>query len=116
MARLLALLVLFLTGCASSAVPPASAPVTLQGIPGTSTCREPSRYGGSFAVLHLAKPVAIGSLKGVTEVELIMDEPNFAEYDSYIGRPSRVVCRLGESSLCGYAQVSCGVTAMSVGP
>ena len=116
MARLLTLVILFLTGCATLAGTPKSALITLQGIPGKSTCRQPSRYGESFAVLHLAQPVAFGSLQDATEVELIMDEPEFNEYESYIGRRSRVDCRLGESSLCGYPQVACGVTAMSVEP
>lgn len=114
MSRFLAFVTVLLAGCVSAE--PQAEVVTLRGEPGEATCRLPAPYSGVFAVLRLDSPVSFGSLEGVTEVELIMHEPEFVQYGSYIGRPSTVSCRLGESGLCGYPQLACGVTAMLVEP
>jgi hypothetical protein len=67
-------------------------------------------------VLRLAEPLDFGSLRGVMEVELIMGEADHVQYDRYSGKPALVSCELSESSLCGYPQITCGVSAISVEP
>ncbi len=115
----LAVGVVFLASCASNSnsnSKPQPAKVVLHGIPGSTTCRPAEPYNGSFAVLRLAEPLDFGSLRGVMEVELIMGEADHVQYDRYSGKPALVSCELSESSLCGYPQITCGVSAISVEP
>jgi hypothetical protein len=58
----------------------------------------------------------LGSVRNVAQVELIMDEPLFVQYGKYIGKTVLVSCRLSESSLCGYSQISCGASSIEVEP
>ncbi len=116
MRTLAALTAMFLASCSTVAPSVPTAAVVLRGVPGNSKCLSPQPYSGSFAVLQLAEPLSFGSLRNVTQVELLMDEPEFVQFGRYAGKTSLVSCRLSESSLCGYPQVSCGVSSIKVEP
>lgn len=112
----LAVVTALLASCVSTAQPLSADIVVLRGIPGTATCRTSEPYSGSFAALRLAEPLDFGSLRGVMEVELIMGEADHVQYDRYVGKPVLVSCELSESFLCGYPQITCRVSAISVEP
>ena len=114
MRNLVVLAFIFLASCAS--VPPSSVTTVLRGVPGNATCASSEPYSGSFAVLHLSEPMSFGSMRNVSQVELLMDEPLFVQYGQFIGKSAVVSCRLSESSLCGYAQVWCGASSIKVEP
>ncbi len=116
MRTLAALAAMFLASCSTVGPSVPAASVVLRGVPGNSQCLSRDAYSGSFAVLRLAEPLSFSSLRNVTQVELLMDEPEFVQFGRYTGKTSLVSCRLSESSLCGYPQVSCGVSAIKVEP
>lgn len=112
----LAVVTVLLASCASTTQPLATETVVLRGTPGTTMCRTSEPYSGSFAALRLVEPLDFGSLRGATEVELIMGEADHVQYGRYIGKQALVSCKLSESFLCGYPQITCGVSAISVEP
>jgi hypothetical protein len=116
MQRFAAFVVVLLASCAGGTPSSINESVALQGVPGNAVCSSTEPYGGSFAVLKLKVPITFGSLRNVTQVELLMDEPQFVQYGHYIGKNTQVSCRLSQSNLCGYPQVSCGVSSIQVEP
>ena len=116
MRNLIVTAVLLLASCASDPSLGLPTSVVLRGIPGNATCLTPRPYSDTFPVLKLAEPIRFGSNRNVKQVELIMDEPLFVQFGQFIGKPSIVSCRLSESSLCGYPQVSCGASSIKIEP
>ena len=116
MHRLAAFSVVLLASCAGATPSSINESVALRGVAGNAVCSTSVPYSGSFAVLKLKEPINFGSLRNVTQVELLMDEPHFAQYGRYVGKNAQVSCRLSQSNLCGYPQISCGVSSIQVEP
>ena len=116
MQRFAAFVVVLLASCAGATPSSINESVALQGVPGNAVCSTTEPYSGSFAVLKLKEPITFGSLRNVTQVELLMDESHFVQYGRYIGKNTQVLCRLSQSNLCGYPHVSCGVSSIQVEP
>jgi hypothetical protein len=98
-----AVLTSFLAAAASAAAPRAQLETvqTLHGAFAYASCPKGSTYPGTYAVIRLAKPIRVESLGTVKQVELILKEQYFVQYNRFVGKPGVIVCTLTTSPTCG---------------
>ena len=116
---LLYLLIAFLVTSCATAPNNGSKPVVLAGVFTVRACPTAEYYADSYATILLDSPISVAGLGQVDSVELILDEPYFVRYQTFLNKHGLVTCTgVSASILCGptSSRAYCGVTHIKVAP
>ena len=116
---LLYLLIPFLVTSCATAPSNRLKPVVLAGVFTVRACPTAEYYSDSYATLLLDSPISVLGLGQVDSVELVLDEPYFVHYQTYLNKHGLVTCTsVSASMLCGptSSRAYCGVTHIKVAP